>query len=100
MFVEIFAIEGEVASRRFRTGPRIMVGSFIICHGIPKEEIQALKHSHTERGKLYFWHAGICGVLERPEMGANLRDEESRDYDGASVAGLQQDVQSSRAIQT
>src|ERR1700687_1623196 len=28
MVVEIFVLEGEVASRRFRIGPRIMVGSF------------------------------------------------------------------------
>ena len=47
---------------------------------------------------LHSGHAGICGVLERPEVGANLRDEESRDHDDASVEGLQQDVQSSPGV--
>ncbi len=41
----------------------------------------------------------FAGVLERLEVGAGLRDEESRDHDGASVEGLQQAVQSSPAIQ-
>src|SRR5437588_627717 len=65
-----------------------------------KESVEIVGTSGSRSSLLHPGHAGIRGVLERPGVGANLRNEKSRDHDGAFVEGLQQDVQSSPAIQT
>src|SRR5207253_9492701 len=63
-----------------------------------KESVEIVGTPRTRSGLLHPGNAGIRGLLERPEVGATLRDEEPRDHDGASVEGLQQDVQSSPAV--
>ncbi len=63
-----------------------------------KSLVEAIGITRSRPCLLHSGHAGICGVLERPEVGASIRYEESRDHDDASVEGLQQDVQSSSTV--